>query len=313
MSSTTTDSALHHQPPRIRQAWPIMPKTHIRRVGSTTAEPAFVKAQLDYLLPMNERPFNFMYQPPNQGAWHNCAYESRQVMIGDARTNASNLSIDREGFELWHAKTAVRDFYDQDEVVNIYYPEIAEIARYITGASRAYVFDHLVRKREAGRPPMNFGRRLDGQNPGTAGRVHNDYSAKSGQERLGMVLQSAEQVTEVKRFSIINLWRAIKHPVLDTPLAVCDARSVAQANLVASDIIYPSRRGEIYLANYHPNHQWSYFSAMTRDEILVFKQFDSRENGVARFTPHAAFDHPDMPIDAPLRESIEIRCLLVHE
>lgn len=317
MTSTTTAALFQRKPPRIRQAWPVMPNQQYQRAVSQPTEPAFVKAQLDYLRPMRERPFNYMYQPPNQGVWHNCEYESRQVIIHDARANASELSIDREGFELWQAETAVKNFDDPDEVRAIYYPEIAEIARYITSASRAYVFDHLVRKREAGRPPMNFGRRLDGQNSGTAGRVHNDYSAQSGQDRLAMVLQSAESVpppvAQIKRFSIVNLWRAIKHPVLDTPLAVCDARSVALHDLVASDIIYPSRRGEIYLANYQPNHQWSYFSAMTREEILIFKQFDSSGGNIACFTPHAAFDHPHMPIDAPLRESIEIRCLLVYE
>jgi hypothetical protein len=29
-------------------------------------------------------------------------------------------------------------------------------------------------------------------------------------------------------------------------------------------------------------------------------------NGVARFTPHSVFDLPDIPPDAPLRQSIEI-------
>lgn len=59
-------------------------------------------------------------------------------------------------------------------------------------------------------------------------------------------------------------------------------------------------------------HRWAYFSEMTRDEALVFKQHDSQVNGAARFTPHSAFDIPDVPPDAPLRESIEIRCLVIY-
>jgi hypothetical protein len=51
---------------------------------------------------------------------------------------------------------------------------------------------------------------------------------------------------------------------------------------------------------------------MDRHEALVFKQYDSQVSGVARFTPHAAFDLPDVPADAPLRESIEIRCLVTY-
>jgi hypothetical protein len=44
----------------------------------------------------------------------------------------------------------------------------------------------------------------------------------------------------------------------------------------------------------------------------VFKQYDSQVNLVARFTPHSAFDSPDISRDAPLRQSIEIRCLVTY-
>ncbi len=285
----------------------------LARARSTTTDAPPVTAALGYLHPMAERPFNYMYEPPNGGPWQNCEYRQQAVAIRDARSRASQLSVDREGFELWDAATAVRNFLDEEEVAKVYYPEIAEIARAVTGANRAYVFDHLVRKRELGRPPMTFGRRIDGDTPSAAGRVHNDYSLESGQRRLGMVLKNPAMAAAVQRYSIVNLWRSIRHPVLDTPLAVCDARTVAADDLVASDILYPARSGEIYLAHYNPCHQWSYFSAMNRDEILVFKQFDSKTTDAARFTPHAAFDHPHMPADAPLRESIEIRCLLVYD
>jgi len=52
---------------------------------------------------------------------------------------------------------------------------------------------------------------------------------------------------------------------------------------------------------------------MDRHEALIFKQYDSQINGTARFTPHSAFDLPDVPPDTPLRESIEVRCLVVFE
>ena len=117
----------------------------------------------------------------------------------------------------------------------------------------------------------------------------------------------------MRRYCIVNIWRSIKGPVLDTPLAVCDARSVMAKDLVNAEVRYPRRTGEIYLATHSPAHRWSYFSAMDRHEALVFKQYDSQLSGVSRYTPHAAFDHPDAPADAPLRESIEARCLVVFE
>jgi hypothetical protein len=271
---------------------------------------ATVRAALEHLLPGTERPFNYMYQPPPGTPWQNASYERTMVAISDARAVRGALSIDREGFELRDAPTAVRDFLDKDETLKVYYPEVARIALAATGATRAFVFDHLVRKREPG-VPVAFGRR-DGHRPGAAGRVHSDFTPVSARRRLELELGAAHAVALIPRYSIVNLWRSIRHPVLDAPLALCDARTVAPGDLVASDILYPERTGEIYQVRYRAAHSWSYFSAMTRDEVLVFKQFDSAPQ-VASATPHAAFEHPHAPPDAPLRESIEIRCLLVFD
>ena len=112
------------------------------------------------------------------------------------------------------------------------------------------------------------------------------------------------------RFAILNLWRPLVEQVLDTPLAMCDARSVTPDALVASDIHYQARSGEIYLVTHQPGHRWRYYPRMGRDEVLVFKSYDSAED-VARYTPHAAFDEPDVPPDAPPRRSIEARVLVV--
>jgi hypothetical protein len=54
-------------------------------------------------------------------------------------------------------------------------------------------------------------------------------------------------------------------------------------------------------------------SQAARRSALAGKQYDSQVSGVARYTPHAAFDLPDIPADAPLRESIEVRCLVVMD
>jgi hypothetical protein len=111
---------------------------------------------------------------------------------------------------------------------------------------------------------------------------------------------------------IINLWRPIRGPVLDAPLAVADARSVRSADLVPSDLVYPDRTGEIYHVRYNPAHHWFFVRAMQPDEVLLLKCFDSAEDGRARFAPHSAFIDPSAPADAPPRESIELRALVFH-
>jgi hypothetical protein len=245
--------------------------------------------------------------PPAGTPWHNGAYVAREVRIADARRARERPSLEREGFELRLAPSAVASFDDEDEVRRVYYAEAAELALAATGATSAYVFDHLVRKREADRPALGFGRR-GGARPAANGRVHNDYTERSGRTRFEQVVPPEGR--RVDRFAIVNLWRSARGPILDTPLALCDARSVSAEDLVAGDVHYRDRTGEIYYVAHSARHRWCYFPEMDRDEVLVFKQYDSRVNGAARFTPHAAFDLPDVPADAPLRESIEVRCVV---
>jgi hypothetical protein len=272
-----------------------------------------VRATLSYLPSSVDRPFNYAYGPPAGTPWENYQREEHPVSIADARHAAAGLTVHGEGFALWDAPSAVRDFMDSEEIVRCYHREVAEIACAATGATRAYVFDHLVRKQPPGGAALDFGRSARGGPPSANGQVHNDYTERSVRRRLGLVLGEQAAARGVSRYSIVNVWRSIGGPVLDAPLAVCDARTINAADLVSAEMHYPKRVGEVYLGLHNPHHRWFYFSAMHRSEALVFKQYDSQVSGVARFTLHAAFRHPDAPAGAPPRESIEARCLVVYE
>lgn len=269
-----------------------------------------VLAALHYLQPASPAPVSYACEPPAGTPWESGRYEARMVPIEDARGSATQL--EREGFELRRAPTRVRRFDDDTEVRDVYYPECAALALAVTGAQRAYVFDHQLRRRSAS-DELNFGRRRQGPYAAANGRIHNDYTEASGRRRLGLVLDDEAAASKVRRHAIVNLWRSIAGPVLDTPLALCDARSVQAAELVAGEVRYARRTGEIYYVTHAPRHRWCYFAAMDRDEALVFKQFDSQAGGTARFVPHAAFDLPHVPPGTPPRESIEIRCLVTFD
>jgi hypothetical protein len=284
----------------------------VSRFSPATPRLAGVTAGLSYLAPTTERPYNFMFEPPPGTAQQNCEFRVSPVWIKDGRAMVSPPSIHVEGFELWDAPTTVTDFIDEDAIRTRYYAEAAELAKYVTGADHAHIFDHQVRQREAGRPALTLGRQGDGSRPGAAGRIHNDYSERSGQKRFDNLPLDEKVRATAQRFAIVNIWRSIGGKIVDTPLAVCDARSVSVMDLVVTDLLYRNRSGEMYLVQESSRHRWAYFSEMDRSEALVFKQYDSQVNGVARFTPHAAFDLPDIPPDAPLRQSIEIRCLVTY-
>lgn len=228
-------------------------------------------------------------------------HEAVEVAIADARRTGETFALDVHGFELMPHATAVTDFLDEAEVRDVYEPEVASLVRRVTGAREVHVFDHTLRADSAA---LRETRRM--RDP--AGTVHNDYTERSGPRRLRDLLPDEAEARLARRFAIVNLWRPIAGPVLSSPLALCDARSVAPGDLVPSERRAKNRVGEIHQATYSPTHRWYRFPRMTRDEALLIKTYDSATDGRSRFTIHSAFDDPTTPPGAPPRESIESRC-----
>jgi hypothetical protein len=261
-----------------------------------------VTATLNYLEPSNERPFVYMYEPPPGLPQRTGEYRGHSVAIRDARPVARQLSLDREGFVLLPQETRVNDFGDEDEVKSIYHRELEDLVRKLTGASKALMFDHTLRSARANGRTDRF------QDPVRA--VHNDYTFVSGPQRLRDLLPA--EASANRRFGIYNVWRPIRGTVYDTPLALCDARSIASSDLIATEMRYRDRTGETFAIAFNPNQRWYYAPRMQRGEVFVFKCFDSAPNGGPPFTAHTAFDDPSALPDAPPRESIEARILVLH-
>jgi len=269
---------------------------------------AYVEAELNYLVPMNERPRNYTFDPPPGIPRSNTEHEAHRVPIYSARPIESEISLDRQGFELLHYQSAVRDFWNEDELRRVYYPEAERVIAEATGASKVFIFDHTLRRRVHGAAD----RAPDApRQPAT--RVHIDHTAKSGPQRVRDFFGDKAEELLRGRVQVINLWRPIRGPLRDAPLAVCDARSVAAGDLVPSDLVYQNRVGETYAVTYNPDHRWFYVPEMQPDEALLLKCFDSKTDGRARFLPHTAFDDPTAPADVLPRESIELRTLVFHE
>jgi hypothetical protein len=268
---------------------------------------SFVTADLNYLAPPLDRPRTYTFEPPSGEPKSNIVPEPHRVPIHDIRPIGDTVSLDREGFALVRQNSSVKDFYNEDEVRSIYYAEAERLIKQATGAHRIFVFDHTVRKRVQGAADVR-----DGSPRQPVARVHVDHTERSGPQRVRDLIPDEADELLKGRVQIINLWRPIRGPLLDSPLAVCDARTVTPNELVASDLVYPHRVGETYSVKYNPDHRWFYVPRMTADEILLLKCFDSKVDGRARFAPHSAFVDPTTPSDAPPRESIELRTLVFH-
>jgi hypothetical protein len=226
----------------------------------------------------------------------------RKMPIQDARPFRSSLSLDVEGLELVDAATSFTDFYDADRVRASYYPEIEGLVKQHTGAARVVAFDHNLRSKALARE-----NRHGAQLPVLF--AHNDYTEESGPQRVRDLLPDEAETLLEKRFAVINVWRPTRGPVQEAPLAVCDAQTMGPNDLVAMDLIYPDRMGEIQSLDFDPGHRWLYFPDMEASEVMLLKCFDSARDGRARFTAHCAFDDPKTPDDAEARESVEVRTL----
>jgi hypothetical protein len=226
-----------------------------------------------------------------------CGHSPKSVSIHDGREVTESLSLDKQGFELRHHDTAVSNFYDEAEVRAVYYPEVERLLKTVTGASKVVAFEHDVRRasqRRAGatREPVRV--------------VHDDYTEKSAPERVRLYVPEEADTLLRGHYAVINVWRPIKGPVQGTPLAVCDAQSLNDADIIPTE---SGVKHEVYLFNFSPQHRWFYFPLMRTDEALLLKCFDSMRDGRARFTAHTAIDDPSTPPGAPARESIEVRAL----
>jgi hypothetical protein len=270
--------------------------------GMTTTGLDSITAPLNFLVPMAEKPVAYNYEPPPGTPVRTGRNIEYQVTIRDARPMIDRLSLDKEGFVLLHHQTAVTNFYDEEQITSIYYPECERVMKQATGAARVVAFDHIVRNAAMSAKDKTI------KIP--AKRVHNDYTAWSAPQRVRDLMgEEAEELLK-HRFAVNNLWRPIRGPVLDSPLTLCDAQSLAQENLIASDLKYPDRIGETYAITYNPNQQYYYFPKMQADEVVLIRCYDSAFHGAHRFSAHTGFDDPTMPPDAPPRESLEVRMLV---
>ncbi|MEX2525621.1 MAG: CmcJ/NvfI family oxidoreductase [Gammaproteobacteria bacterium] len=230
-------------------------------------------------------------------------FEERSVTIHNGRPLADSFLLDRDGFVFVRHETLVKDFFDRDELENVYYPEVKQLVRRITGGSRVVVFDHTLR---AGDELMRQEKKI--REPVIA--VHNDYTENSAPQRVRDLLPDEADELLKHRFQIVQVWRPVNVPAIRSPLALCNAASISTEDLILTELVYEHRTGEIYHLAYNPEHEWYYFPEMQADEALVFKVYDSLDDGRARYTAHGAFDDPSTLPDAPPRQSIEVRTLV---
>jgi len=273
------------------------------QIAEQVASPKTLAATLTYFVDTETMPVTVVGAPGGRDQRvGGGTSEPRRVVLHNGRLEVDDFVLERNGFRFVRHRTKVVDFFDEDEVRGVYYPEMQALVKAETGAARVQVFDHTLRTADDELRETHKIREV-------VRRVHNDYTEWSGPQRVRTFLPNEADELLRRRFAIIQVWRPIRHPVETWPLAIADAQSISPGSLVVTERRYRDRVGQTYAITYDPAHRWYWFPRMRPDEALVFKTYESLKQGCARWTAHTAFDDPTMTSDARPRESIEIRTL----
>ncbi len=246
-----------------------------------------------------------------------------ETVVTDLRDSTIRPKLDDMGFEKVVHPTRVNQrslLEGHASSLEHYRRETGELLTSLTGADEVRFFDATVRRKEADAP-----RDTSHQSPHL--RVHVDQSPKSARARAA---DHSGPGHRFSRFQIVNVWRPLIEPVRNFPLAMCDYRSLdLSTDLVTTRLNFPAwlKDRENYSVKYNPGHRWHYWEALSPDEAIVFKCYDSASRGlalareeagrrdlidVAGLCPHTAFFDEKGPTTGHLRTSLEMRALLFY-
>jgi hypothetical protein len=260
-----------------------------------------VEGWVNYIGEMTQRPRYYA----NDHSRDVLNLDPRKIAIENARARIHAPSLAEEGFELVAHRSEVENFKNAGEVSQRHPKEIERLLLEVTGADHVAVpAPGVLRFGEGSKEAGKY------SNSMPARFVHVDISDATAKQ-FAYRSMPANPGRAPRRFVHYNVWRVFSAPPQDIPLTVCDARSVAPADLIYADAIFdekdkPEWSFEGWVVRHNSAHRWSYFSDMTRDEAIIFKTNDS-DPAQPHCVPHSAFDDPSCPKAVLTRASIEMR------
>lgn len=268
----------------------------------------------------------------SQGAEINTGDYSDHVMpMRDGMPIRDHFTLDRHGFMIGRHRSAVADFDDRAEVDAKYNAEVAEAVRALSGASFVAVQGWMRRtsadlSERAAQKVAGY-QHSGGLQP-QAGEAHIDYNPRTGEAAGGRMYASHRPGGPgFTRHCCFSFWRTYSPGPQDWPLGMMDGRSIVGDELASNTLFvvdeFPegaaltapvAGEDEMIAATIlrkRDAHRWWYFSNMDRDDVLLFKFYDS-DHSVTWRCPHTAF-HDTSLANTQTRNSIEVRCVAFWE
>ncbi|KAI0107202.1 hypothetical protein GGR51DRAFT_571132 [Nemania sp. FL0031] len=247
----------------------------------------------------------------------NYSNQEYSVKVTDGRPIKNEFDINVHGFA-YHTDHSITDEVleilredDKALVIRDYYPLVEALVKEKTGASRVVIFDHTLRRRD---PALTPGDNPNGKEQ-PASLVHCDQSPVGAIRRVYRHLGNEADKLLQGRAQIINVWRPLRGPVQEWPLATMDSRSLKELNIHPTNIFkyQYELQGQTVSITHSPDQRWYYLDQQQTNEVTFIKIWDNQDNATAKLCAHCAFPHPKTPPNAPPRESMEVRCLVFYD
>ncbi|OCK76176.1 hypothetical protein K432DRAFT_419377 [Lepidopterella palustris CBS 459.81] len=261
----------------------------------------------------NEKPYRIRHVPADGFPQTNFIIERHEVNIYDMRAFIPSLSLERNGFEVHRieSKMEYEDFADPQMIMDVYNEEVRTCVKRVLNAKEVHCLDSELRKRHESFP-ISTGQSYSFGQPNML--THIDVTLESTQEIIREIYGSAAEEILKGRILCVTVWKPLKGPVRDWPLALCDATTLDVTNdVVPSDVIYRKFVAENCLIHYNKAQKWYYLGDQDPSEVLIFKAVDSESDENARCA-HGSFP---LPLDSTRgeilpRESIDARVLVMY-
>jgi len=256
-----------------------------------------------------EKPYHLQYPISGVERSNLRTQKNEHIPIRDLRGREDEIGFENNGIAILEMETSMtyEEFNDKEKLKNVYCEEVGNALLQYTGAKEVQIYDFDVRRRLPGFPFSVIQPLLQDIQPALAAHVD---STRNSIDTIIRGLNGDKAGSLLQREHIyINVWRPLRGPVLDWPLALCDSSSInPDEDLVASDVVLGKGVAlENYLVHYSPRQSWWYLSKQLPSELLVFRQYDSLSRPPVA---HAAFMNPNSPSTAPPRESVEVRAIV---
>ncbi|KAI1751940.1 hypothetical protein F4782DRAFT_502695 [Xylaria castorea] len=182
--------------------------------------------------------------------------DCNDIVVHDVRGHEADFHLGMQGFAFGKLTTQQR--LDTPKSIECYITEVREFLTTALGCDDVRIFEYKLRSSES---PSRVEDRSKGvshlEYRAPSKMVHIDQTCFATKHRIRTHFPDDCDTLLKQKYRFVNVWRPlVQECVVDCPLALCDASTLSDEDLVECDLVYESYEGEHYKVKYNRNHRW---------------------------------------------------------